>query len=106
MFFVCCYIDRADEEEEEPIAHRTAPTSTSNTLVLSEEHHAVMETSPPPQHKSNLPTPVPSPRALLAKKAKTVAGDTGELATGNASTSLLEDVIFLSIFFARRVFVS
>jgi hypothetical protein len=37
MFFVCCNIDRADEEEEEPVVHGTAPTSTSNTLVLSKK---------------------------------------------------------------------
>jgi hypothetical protein len=51
---------------------------------------------------------VPSPRAPLAKKAKTGAGNTGELATRNASASLLEDVSFLSCsppYFACRVFV-
>ncbi|KAM0857498.1 hypothetical protein ACQ4PT_048462 [Festuca glaucescens] len=86
-------VSSSDEgaEEEEPAAHGPAPTSTSNTLVLSEEHRTVAQTSPPPQHNSEAPTPVPSPRAPLAKKARTGAGNTRELATGSTSAPLLED---------------
>jgi hypothetical protein len=69
LFF--CYIDRADEgEEEESEAHGPAPMITSNTLVLSEEHPVASEASPPPQHISEAPTPVPSPRAPKPKKLK------------------------------------
>ncbi|KAK1692138.1 hypothetical protein QYE76_008835 [Lolium multiflorum] len=86
-------VSSSDEgaEEEEPAAHGPAPTSTSNTLVLSEEHRTAAETLPPPQHHSKAPTPVPSPRAPLAKKARTGAGSTQDLATGSTSAPLLED---------------
>ncbi|XP_047043333.1 uncharacterized protein LOC124647428 [Lolium rigidum] len=86
-------VSSSDEgaEEEEPATHGTAPTSTSNTLVLSQEHRTAAETLPPPQHNPEEPTPVPTPRALLAKKARTGACSTRELATGNTSAPLLED---------------
>ena len=91
-----CYIDRAGEgeEEEEPEAHGPTPTSTSNTMVLSEERRVGSEASPPPQHNSEAPTLVPSPRAPKPKKAKIGAASTHELAAGSMSGPLLEDVSF------------
>ncbi|KAK1682439.1 hypothetical protein QYE76_043287 [Lolium multiflorum] len=86
-------VSSSDEgaEEEELAAHGTTPTSTSNTLVLSKEHRTDAETSPPPQHNPKAPTPVPIPRAPLAKKARTGAGSTQELAIGSTSSPLLDD---------------
>jgi hypothetical protein len=87
------YIDSSeDEEKEEPMVHGTAPTSTSNTMVLSEEHHIAAECSPPPQQNMETSTPTASLRAHVPKKARTGAGDTGELVTGNSSTLFLDDV--------------
>jgi hypothetical protein len=100
-----CYIDSADEEEEEeePKAHGLAAARTSNTLVLFEERCVGSEASSPPQHNSEAPTLVPSPRAPKPKKAKTGAGSTQELATGTTSGPLLEDVSFLSLLVANFV---
>jgi hypothetical protein len=76
--------------------------STSNTLVIFEEHRVAAGTSPPPQHNSEAPTPMPSPRAPKAKKAMIGAGSTQELATGSTSAPLLEDVS--SLFLACHLF--
>jgi hypothetical protein len=88
-----CYIDRSEEgAKKEPTAHVTAPTSTSNTLVISEEHRTAAETSPPPQQHVEASTPEPSPRAPLAKRAKTGAGSTQGIVAGSTSSPLMDDV--------------
>jgi hypothetical protein len=87
------YVDSSEEEEkEEPAVHGTARTSMSNTLVLSEEHHTTAESSPPPQQNMETSTPAVSSRALVPKKARTGAGDAGELVAGSSTTLLLDDV--------------